>query len=139
MRGEKTGKLLMSFIERMIQSEQRNALFFGEHLKYKDTKYYRNLSEKERKEFNGYLRFKNLKKGLFVFILFSLGLVFILANTNFTGNVVAEFIEEDCPSFGDSLIFCVGCAFLLMLVVFMMRSKWAQRLEKEFGVIDEIY
>jgi len=132
--------LSMDLIERMIRIEQTVSCSHGKDLIYDKTRVYKNLSSKNRKKFEDYLKKHKRRKFLFIFyIFFSLSLLFFL-QMGITGNAIGNTIGSEVIN-GVSII--VLGLFLLMTIVATIvlnkKHKRMKRFDKNFKILENVY
>lgn len=120
-------------IARMIRLEQRVSASFGEVVPYNKTKYYLNLTEEEKREFNHYLHTKLGSK-----FVFSLLLVFsvvggVLMNVSFTGNVIGTSNNLSNAGIALTILAVVG------IVIFLFYQIQKKRREKMFKSVLNLF
>jgi hypothetical protein len=109
---EKESFLSNDLNERIMRVEQRVSTRFGKFVNYKNTEYYKSLSDSQKKAFEKYLNNKKKKK-FSVYVSIFLGFISLgFLNLNFTGNVVRETLGDFQSSFLSYFIFLFLFLFL---------------------------
>ena len=127
------------FIDRMIRVEQRVFSSFGEHVPYKQTKYYLSLSECEKKNFEKfYKNNKSIWKSVFLILFLSI-ITISLFNTHFSGNVINETIGNSASNWIFWIILVILFTSLFFVFIsFFLRRKKEKEFNSKFHVIDKI-
>lgn len=134
---EKKEFLAMDLIERLIRLEQRVSASFGEFIPYPQTEYYKNLPEKQKKEFVKYLIKNKRKKYLICSILTVFICGFLLLYHSITGGIIGT--NGTGSMFGLGLLIfllVLGIAFFIKKSQFKKRRK---KIDNYFKVIDNLY
>ena len=135
---EKKEFLSNDFIHRMIRVEKEVSSSFGEDISYEDTRYYKSLSENEKKKYKKYLNNKKKKKFFIIFPLVLLIGVFIFLRVGITGDVVQE-------NFGDG-VFLIESYFMVFVIfvivflgIFFVKKRFDEkRFCSNFKVLEDI-
>lgn len=114
-------------IARMIRLEQRVSASFGEVVPYNKTKYYQNLTDAEKKNFNKYLHSKIGSK--FVFSLLASLFVFggFLARGSLTGNVIGG---TNSISYGGIIVAVLAVIGLIVLLFHQIQKRRREKMFK---------
>ena len=129
---EKSKFLRNDLIERLIRVEQRVAASFGEQLRYDQTKYFKSLSEQEKKSFEKYLKEKGKKHLWVVVILILIGGLFFYQGI--TGRVVGSNEETTWIEIS-SILFIITLSYILSIYLILKNIK-RKRLYNHFNVLD---
>jgi magnesium-transporting ATPase (P-type) len=133
---EKKDFLSNDLNERIMRVEQRVSTRFGKFIHYKNTEYYKSLSDSQKKKFEKYLKNKKKKK-LSIYISIFLGFLSIgFLNLNFTGNVARETLGDFQSSFLG--YFVLGALFLLIVFLFL-KKKRINYLNRHLKIIDNVF
>ncbi len=123
---ERKNAASMDFIERIIRVEQRVSSSLGRHVSYNETEYFKSLSDKEKKNFEAYLKRKRNKRAVFLFLVFLSLSAILFFNSRFTGNVISENDSGNV-----SMLFVYFVVALLFIFVFSEAIR--KKREKSFN------
>jgi len=128
------------FIERMVRIEQKVSASFGEHIPYKETEYYKSLSEKEKRDFDKYMKNKGKKRVLFSLLLISIMVSAIfLMNGKFVGFAIKENIGERGFKVTEILLILTLIVIIIEIILTtIFRGKKRKRFEEHFSVFENI-
>jgi hypothetical protein len=134
---EKKHFLSMDLIERLIRLEQRVSASFGNFIPYSKTKYFKNLSKKEKKNFVEYLKRHKRRK-------YIIGLIFIssLAGAIIFHRILTARVIEG--TFNGALFANPFLVFFLIFIVivtisFLFKKRKEKRFKEHFEIIDKLY
>lgn len=130
--------LSMDLIERMIRIEQKVSATFNKKLDYKNTEYYKELTDIERKAFEHYIKKQNRKKFLLGAFLAVPIVLFCLVSFDFTGNAIRETLDNEIV-FGlmqkiITFIALAVCAVIFIIMFFKRQRK--RRYDHHFWVLE---
>ena len=134
---EKKRFLSNDFIDRMIRTEQAVSSTFGEKVPYNKTLSYRELSEKEKKGFESYIKRKKNIKGVFTAFSLMMILSLIFVNVQFTGRVVenAGFERE---GINIALIAAVFIGIGIFVLIMTAEKNEKRKFRKRLDVLDNL-
>ncbi len=136
---EKKEFLSMDLIERLIRLEQRVSASFGQFIPYSQTEYFKNLSEREKREFVKYLKKNKRKKYLLGSFFFFLVAGAIFLHGSFTAKVVEENLKIQNTLFTNILLILFLIFIFITVMFFLSGKRRKKRLKSHFDIIDKLY
>jgi hypothetical protein len=136
---EKKRFLSMDLAERMMRVEQSVSASFNKYIPYTQTEYYKSMNEKEKEQFQQYLKNKGKKKALLISFAILPLIVVSLFRISFTGNAIRENIGT-----GTSFVFEIICVILFVSILIVLlysnfiQKRMEDKLNKHLKVIDNI-
>ena len=87
---EKKQFFSLDMAERMIRVEQSISASFHKYIPYNETEYYRCMSQKQKEDFEKFIRRKNKKKIFSLAALLAPLIIILALKTGMTGNAISE-------------------------------------------------
>ncbi len=126
------------FIKRMIRTEQAVSSTFGEHVPYNKTSSYKELSEKEKKDFEDYLKRKTSIKKVFTAFSFMIVISLIFVNVQFTGRAVENITGLESKITNSFLIAAILISIGIFLAVLIAKKIEKKKFRKRLDVLDDL-
>lgn len=135
---ERKNFLDADFINRMIRVEQHISKTFGEEVNYNETDVYNDLKDKERKNYENWLKKQKKIKGKLLLLLGTPVLLFFLSlNFQMTGNVVGGGEGITLTLLQSIILILTVFVFTIIGIIFLFKKRKNKKLDGHLSVIHD--
>ncbi len=135
-----TAKISMKLAEKLIRLEQGTvASLKNENITYKQTEYYKSLSDEDKERFEKHLRQKRRLPKIFAVSIILPLFFFALTKISFTGNVIAENLDRSkLSSFGIFFLALFLCSFAFFGYYLISKKNFEKTFARDSYVMDDL-